>query len=200
MKKFKNWISDGQGHAMWILLLLLLIPVFVEYDNNSDVLEARVGANVSVRSVVEQEEVSVGLSTRYAEAWQGWWRMDAVLARRIILAADRQKVPHHIAFGLIAVESGFDSLAVGRAGEIGLTQLKLSTARAYGGRISKEDLYQVDKNLDLGLRYFHDLLHAFNGDVYLALAAYNMGPTKVRDLKRNDRHVSMAYPNKVLGR
>jgi soluble lytic murein transglycosylase-like protein len=104
------------------------------------------------------------------------------------------------AFGLVAIESGFDSLAISSAGAVGLTQVKPSTARIYDKSVSVESLQKVDENLNIGLRYYHDLLHMFDGDVYLALAAYNMGPTAVAKRIEGGRKVSMEYSNKVLGK
>ena len=200
LRKCKSFLSR---YPIQVFIMLLLIPILVTYDNNPAVLKVRTETDVQIRSeipLVEQGEVLDSLSRRYAEEWGGWWRMDERLARRIIRAADRQQVPHHIAFGLVAIESGFDSMAVSHAGAVGLAQVRVPTARIYDSTASVESLKNVDRNLDIGLRYFHDLLHDFDGDVYLALAAYNMGPTRVRDKQRKGENVSMSYPNKVMGK
>jgi len=198
MKRFKTWASEAIPR-WWVFVLLLLVAVLVEYDNDPAVLEARI-ENVRLADEGPPTATEDSLAARYAEAWSGWWRMDTELARRIIRIADQEQVPHHVAFGLVALESGFDSLAIGKAGEVGLTQIKPSTARIYDRSVSTSSLKKADKNLELGLRYFHDLIHEFNGDVMLALAAYNMGPTRVRTIRKSGRKVSMNYPNKVLGR
>ena len=49
---------------------------------------------------------------------------------------------------------------------------------------SPEELYQVDLNLDLGIRYLLQQLHRFGGRPEMALAAYNGGPTNVLRWKR----------------
>jgi soluble lytic murein transglycosylase-like protein len=181
----------------WVFVLLLLVAVLVEYDNDPRVLESKLEECDNAASVQTEPDIKSGLAERYVDEWEAWWRLDVRLAERIIEAADAQRVPHAIAFGLIAVESGFDSTAISSAGAIGLTQVRLPTARIYNSRIRATDLQRVDENLNIGFRYYHDLLHRFDGDVTLALAAYNMGPTKVRSLGDN---VPTEYSDKVLGR
>lgn len=50
-------------------------------------------------------------------------------------------------------ESGYNARAVGRAGEIGLVQIKLPTARGLGFRGSREALFEPRTNLTYGMRY-----------------------------------------------
>lgn len=200
MKKFKAWVSDWMFISIPVAVAILFIPLLVEYDNNPKVLEHRTEECDNVTSVETEPDIKRGLAKRYVKEWEAWWRLDEQLARRIIEGADAQRVPHHIAFALIAIESGFDSTAISSAGAIGLTQVMLPTARMYDSRILTRDLQRVEKNIEIGLHYYHDLLHRYDGDIYLALAAYNMGPTRLDGKLRSGRKISMNYPNKVLGR
>jgi soluble lytic murein transglycosylase-like protein len=74
------------------------------------------------------------------------------------------------------VESGFDARAVSRAGAQGLMQLMPQTARDYG----VADAFDPLANLQAGARHLRDLLDQFQGDLTLALAAYNAGAGAVR--------------------
>lgn len=76
---------------------------------------------------------------------------------------------------VIEVESGFNARALSPKGAIGLMQLMPTTAARYG----QFDLYSPEENLDVGARYLHDLLVMFDGDVRLAVAAYNAGENAV---------------------
>lgn len=87
---------------------------------------------------------------------------------------------------VIEVESGFNAQARSPKGAIGLMQVMPATAARYGDY----DLYSPEQNIDVGTRYLHDLLAMFNGNVRLAVAAYNAGENAVI---RNGRQVP-AYP------
>jgi soluble lytic murein transglycosylase-like protein len=76
---------------------------------------------------------------------------------------------------VIAAESAFDHRAVSKKGARGLMQLMPDTARQYGVR----DLHDPASNLEAGIGYLRQLVLRFNGDVKLALAAYNAGPEAV---------------------
>jgi soluble lytic murein transglycosylase len=68
---------------------------------------------------------------------------------------------------------------------MGLMQLMPATARMFGGIRRKADLYKPEANVRVGTRYFSYLIERYSGDVELALAAYNAGPSRVDEwLKR----------------
>jgi soluble lytic murein transglycosylase-like protein len=77
----------------------------------------------------------------------------------------------HLLHAVIAVESGFDARAVSRKGAAGLMQLMPQTAERFGVR----DPFDPEQNLTAGATYLKALLDRFNGDLRLALAAYNAG-------------------------
>jgi soluble lytic murein transglycosylase-like protein len=73
---------------------------------------------------------------------------------------------------LIQAESAFDARAVSRKGALGLMQLMPETAEQMG----VYNLLDPAANIDAGVRYLKALLRKFDGDLTLALAAYNAGP------------------------
>jgi hypothetical protein len=74
------------------------------------------------------------------------------------------------------VESGFNTRAVSSKGAQGLMQLMPTTAARYGVK----DLHDPYQNLRAGAQHLRELLDNYNGDVTLALAAYNAGSGAVK--------------------
>lgn len=91
-------------------------------------------------------------------------------------SAERYAVDPLLLASIVEVESRFDPRAVSHRGATGLMQVLPSTA----GAASRSELYDPEVNLDAGARYLRRLLKRFDGDLALALAAYNAGPTAVR--------------------
>ena len=114
----------------------------------------------------------------------------------IVEAANRYEVDAALVKAIIMAESSYDSQAVSSEGATGLMQLMPQTAEALG----VEDAFDPEHNINGGVKYFKQLLKAFNNNVSLALAAYNAGCAVVR------RHqgippikATQEYIKKVLG-
>ena len=100
--------------------------------------------------------------------------MDPLIER----VAGRHAVDPALVRAVIEVESRFDAGAVSPKGAVGAMQLMPETARRY----QVADRRNVSQNIEGGVAYLKDLLARFNGNVTLALAAYNAGEHAV------DRH------------
>lgn len=95
----------------------------------------------------------------------------------ILQEANRYDVDPALVKAIIMAESGYNPRAVSKKGAKGLMQLMPSTAQDLG----VEDIFNPEQNISGGVRYFKQLVNRFDGDVRLALAAYNAGSQKVRD-------------------
>jgi hypothetical protein len=91
-------------------------------------------------------------------------------------AARRYQVDPYLVKAIIMAESSYNPRAISKKGAKGLMQLMPRTAKALG----VEDSFNPENNIDAGVKYFKQLLNQFDGDVKLALAAYNAGSKKVR--------------------
>ena len=94
----------------------------------------------------------------------------------VLEAAARYHVEPEIIKAIILAESGFNPKAVSKVGARGLMQLMPRTAKLLGVK----DSFKPDHNIDAGVRYFKQLLDQFDGEIKLALAAYNAGSYNVK--------------------
>ena len=98
---------------------------------------------------------------------------------------------------VITAESGYNPSAVSRAGARGLMQLMPGTAKRFG----VQNIMDPVENIQGGVKYLRELLTLFNGNMELAVAAYNAGENAV--IRHGHRIPPYAetvnYVPKVLG-
>ena len=94
----------------------------------------------------------------------------------IIQVSIRHQIDPALVKAIIMAESGYNPKAISKRGAKGLMQLMPSTAQALG----VEDIFNPKQNISGGVRYFKQLVKKFDGDIKLALAAYNAGSRNVR--------------------
>ena len=86
-------------------------------------------------------------------------------------AADRHRMDPALVRAVIETESNWNPRAYSHKGAGGLMQLIPTTAHRYGAY----DVFDPQQNIDAGVKYLRTLLERYNGNLDLALAAYNAG-------------------------
>ncbi len=125
------------------------------------------------------------------------------IAKTILEEANRYNVDPIFLASVIKTESGFNHLAKGSSGEVGLMQLMPATGEYIAKRIRIKNyrgartLRDPAKNIRIGAAYLSYLRQKFANRAYKYVPAYNMGPGNVvKVFNRTGR--PKVYSSKVI--
>ncbi|MBQ0718844.1 MAG: transglycosylase SLT domain-containing protein [Gammaproteobacteria bacterium] len=103
--------------------------------------------------------------------------------------ANTLDLPLTLLFAISRQESAFAADVTSPAGARGLMQLMPATAKQVARRHnirykSRQQLFEPEKNISLGSRYFKDMMLRFDDNRILSIAAYNAGPHRVASWRK----------------
>lgn len=166
-------------------------------DGRADLLAARADSIQELRQELSlyrfQTDRLQAITEKSAD-----YRIPADVARDIYDTAREVGLDTEIAFRMVEIESSFRPRVVSSAGAVGFTQIKPSTARWLNPTVTRRELFDPRTNLRLGFRYLNLLLERYDGNVRLALLAYNRGPTRVGSDLAMGRDPSNGYARSIL--
>ena len=114
----------------------------------------------------------------------------------------RNNVDYRLILALIKTESNFRQDAVSKRGARGLLQVKPSLAKDIAEEAGiewrgKETLDQPEENIKIGVHILSKLIEDFES-IDMALHAYHVGPTKLREIHTKKKMPRKHYLNLVL--
>ena len=121
--------------------------------------------------------------------WQRYLRNDAAKFPTILFpydhcfksAAEKYNLPLSLLLAVARGESNFNSRAKSDRNCHGLMQIQWPGTAKHLGIYRKTALYEPCTNIRAGAKYLRELLDRYNGNVHLALAAYNYGPGRIHN-------------------
>lgn len=120
-------------------------------------------------------------------AWRAYLETDADLAPGYRFphascfkaAASNHNLPETLLLAVARGESDFEPTARSKANAHGIMQILWPATANYLGIYRLTELYDPCTNIDAGARYLKEMLGRFDGNLHLALAAYNYGPERI---------------------
>ena len=97
------------------------------------------------------------------------------------VAALEYGLPKTLLLAVARGESDFDVTARSRANAHGVMQIQWPGTARHLGIFRLSELYEPCTNIDAGARYLKELMDRYDGNLHLALAAYNYGPSRIRN-------------------
>ena len=94
-------------------------------------------------------------------------------------AALQYDLPETLLLAVARGESDFEATARSKANAHGVMQILWPGTARHLGIHRLSELYDPCTNIDAGARYLKELLSTYDGNMHLALAAYNYGPSRI---------------------
>ena len=101
--------------------------------------------------------------------------VDERIENAVQLYSNKYGVDSNLVKAIIKTESNFEPNVVSSAGAKGLMQLMPENCRDLG----VEDPFNIEQNIEGGVKHIKEYIDRYNGDVEMALMAYNGGPTRM---------------------
>lgn len=168
-------VMNGKG-ALLTHLDRVLLFFFVLFIFSTGISSAAVYKYVDQRGRVHYSNVPVVSQYLYYQAETGDAAHTPVSVMQLIKHyAQKNDLDADLVRAVVKAESNFNSQAVSGKGAIGLMQLHPGTIKD----LKINDPFDPSSNIAGGTKYLRWMLSRFNGNLDLALAAYNAGPSTV---------------------
>jgi len=198
MARWPRWIAAA-AVALGVMAKPALADIFTFTDESGVVHFTNIPSSDKRYKLLRKEGDNPAPAAPRAMAAS--WLPSEVLIQRYAPIIDNASrtygVDKNLVHAVISAESAYNPVALSKAGAMGLMQLMPDTARRYGVK----NIYDPAENIHGGVRYLRDLLVMFNGNIELAVAAYNAGENAV--IRAGNRIPNYAetvhYVPRVLG-
>ncbi len=154
--------SDSDAFSLAMISLLRSVSNTIEVTEN---VSKELSLNTQ-NSVLNTNKIELSSSDKDLNE-----RIDIAISQ----SSKKYCVDENLIRSIIKVESNFNPNTVSSAGAKGLMQLMPQNCRDLG----VTDPFNIEQNIDGGTRHIKEYLDKYNGDVQMALMAYNGGPTRM---------------------
>ena len=168
--------ADDKGVTWWMVVFLMQSAQTQAERIRASMADSLAAQRASVHRQIEKagparrQSNAPNLAESFCEAI-----VQPELIRMIDLAAQHQSVDPRLVREVARQESGFRPCAVSPSGAQGLMQLMPQTQI----QLKVQNPFDAQESLEAGTKLLKQLLDRYDGDLTLALSAYNAGPGRV---------------------
>jgi hypothetical protein len=175
-KLVRKSMNGAFAFTLGLLVCIADIKLPAETGNSDGTFELIAAADNSLRFVDSWDPEEISIADVAAHPFVPSGEPEILPFDQIIHeAAGRHHMDADLILAVIIAESRLNPTARSSKGAKGLMQLMPVTADA----LEVADIYSPEENINAGVRHLRWLLDRFDGDLRLALAAYNAGPQNV---------------------
>lgn len=149
----------------------------IEYDKNFVLLHLPGGNKIGCPLNLIEKIYAGYVPLQGEEIESKTLKIDVPFKDIIIKACQKEEIDVKLIISVIKVESNFNQYAVSPKGAKGLMQLMPSVINDY----NVKNAFDPKENIFTGVKYLKKLINECEGDLGLALAAYNAGLKRVKD-------------------
>ena len=144
-------------------------------NNNSNINNEVIGNSIPENNYVNIEQSSSTTSEFRVEIKAKDSKTRERIANAVRSASEKYDVDPNLILAVIQTESYFNPNIKSSAGAVGLMQIMPSNFKHLG--ISNG--YDIEDNVNAGTKLLREYMDKYNGDIEMALMAYNGGPTRM---------------------
>jgi len=150
-----------------IIVLIYAISLFLFFTKNCSAFYEIINLNIKIENYIKK--INPNLKEKQYKK----------IAKTIIKQSLYYEIPWNIVLAIMEIESNFNPLAIGAAGEIGLMQI--FTRMCFDIKANEKRLFEIRYNIAFGLCILHDKLRIAKNDIVKAIKFYNGSGPKAKE-------------------
>lgn len=169
-----NCSCESSSNSSFDMVMISLLKAISSTNSQNININVNIN-NEDLESILNLDTITSSQNLNKIEVTNKDESVKTSIENSIKKSAEKYGVDENLIRCIIKVESNFDPKCVSSAGAKGLMQLMPFNCEDLG----VTDPFDIEQNIDGGTRHIKEYLDMYDGDVEMALMAYNGGPGRM---------------------